>query len=61
MEHDSLVAEVRKIREAYAKRFNYDLDAIARDLKRIEQTCGLPVVSFAPRRPRRVPRTAKKK
>lgn len=30
---DPIVEEVRKARDAYAKRFNYDLDAIYRDLK----------------------------
>jgi hypothetical protein len=28
---DSVVQEVREIREAYAKQFGYDLDAICRD------------------------------
>lgn len=32
MSPDPLVAEVRAIREAYAKRFNYDLQAIYREL-----------------------------
>ena len=36
MQRDSLVNEVRAIREAYAKRFNYDLDAIYKDLKQKE-------------------------
>ncbi len=34
---DPIVEEVRKVRDAYAKRFNYDLDAIYRDLKAKER------------------------
>jgi hypothetical protein len=48
---DDLVLELRKIREAYAERFGYDLKAIHRDLKRQEQASGRQVVSFPPRRP----------
>ena len=31
---DPIVEDVRKSRDAYAKRFDYDLDAIFRDLKK---------------------------
>ena len=48
---DSVVQEVREIREAYARQFGYDLDAIHRDLKAQEQASGRRVVSFPPRRP----------
>ena len=37
---DPIVEEVRKVRDAYAKRFNYDLDAIYRDLKAKERRSG---------------------
>src|SRR5438046_10280431 len=50
---DDLVLEVRRIREAYAKQFGYDLQAIHRDLKEQEQTSGRRIVSLPPRRPRR--------
>jgi hypothetical protein len=30
---DPIVAEVRKARDAYAKKFNYDIQAMCRDLK----------------------------
>jgi len=30
---DPIVAEVRKARDAYAKKFNYDIHAMCRDLK----------------------------
>lgn len=42
---DPIVAEVRKARDAYAQRFNYDLDAIYRDLKEKERRSGRVVVS----------------
>jgi hypothetical protein len=48
---DSVVQEVREIRDAYARQFGYDLDAIHRDLKAQEQASGRQVVSFPPRRP----------
>jgi hypothetical protein len=41
---DPIVEEVRKARDAYAKRFNYDLDAIYRDLKAKECQGGRRVV-----------------
>jgi len=41
---DPIVEEVRKARDAYAKRFNYDLDAIYRDLKQKERRSGRVVV-----------------
>jgi hypothetical protein len=48
---DSIVQEVREIREAYARQFGYDLKAIHRDLKAQEKASGRQVVSFPPRRP----------
>jgi hypothetical protein len=47
---DSIVDEVRKAREDYARRFNFDLDAICRDLRQKQQTADVKVVSF-PKRP----------
>ena len=41
---DSIVEEVRKARDAYAKQFNYDLDAIYRDLKAKERQSGRLVI-----------------
>jgi hypothetical protein len=54
---DSIVREVREIREAYAKQFGYDLGAIHRDLKAQEQASGRKVVSLPPRRPKPLGRT----
>lgn len=42
---DPIVDEVRRIRDAHAARFNYDLDAIFRDIKEREKKSGLQFVS----------------
>jgi hypothetical protein len=42
---DPIVDEVRRVRDAYAARFNYDLRAIYRDLKEQEKRSGRKVVS----------------
>jgi hypothetical protein len=38
--NDPIVDEVRRIRDAHAARFNYDLDAIFRDIKEREKESG---------------------
>ena len=48
---DPIVAEVRKARDEYARRFNYDLDAICNDLQQRQTQAGRKVVSFPPKRP----------
>jgi hypothetical protein len=48
---DPIVAEVRKARDEYARRFNYDLDAICKDLQQRQSQSGRNVVSFPPKRP----------
>ena len=48
---DEIVEEVRQTRDAYAARFNYDLDAIYKDLKDKEHKSKRKLVSFSPRRP----------
>jgi antirestriction protein len=50
---DPIVDEVRQAREEYAARFNFDLEAIARDLREHQEELersGWNVVSLAPRR-----------
>ena len=47
---DPIVEDVRRIREEHAAQFNYDIDAIFADLKRIETESKQPRVSFGPRR-----------
>ena len=44
---DPIVDKVRRARDAYAARFNYDLRAIYRDLKEQEKRSGRKVVSYA--------------
>ena len=46
---DPIVEEVRKVRDEHAAQFNYDLDAIYADMKRIEKASKEPRVSFGPR------------
>ncbi|MBE9040195.1 hypothetical protein IQ235_05235 [Oscillatoriales cyanobacterium LEGE 11467] len=46
---DSIVAEVREIRETHARQFNYDLRAIVRDLmekQRQREAEGVKFVTF---------------
>ena len=50
MQDDPIVEEVRKVREVYAAKFNYDVEAIFQDLKRQERESGRTFVSFPPRR-----------
>ncbi|MEW5992924.1 MAG: hypothetical protein AB1744_00825 [Candidatus Zixiibacteriota bacterium] len=40
MTKDPIVAQVRKVREAYAKKFNYDLKAICDDLRAFQEQTG---------------------
>ena len=51
---DPSVEEVRTVRDEHAAQFNYDLDAIYADMKRIEKASKEPRVSFGPRR---IPKT----
>ena len=44
--NDPIVDEVRRVRDAHAARFNYDLDAIFRDIKEREQKSGRKFVSL---------------
>ena len=57
MKADPIIEEVRRIREEYAKRFNYDLRAIAADLRKREQRHPERLVSFPPK-PAREKKTA---
>jgi hypothetical protein len=51
MWEDSIVEEVRKIRDEHAAKFHYDLALIYKDLKQQEKLSGRAVVSFPPKRP----------
>jgi hypothetical protein len=50
MWQDPIVAEVRKIREAHAAQYNYDLRAIYAALKKAEEQSQRSKVSFPPKR-----------
>jgi hypothetical protein len=47
---DEIIREVRANREAYARQFNFDIQAIYRDAKERELKESRKVVSLAPRR-----------
>lgn len=53
MRDDPIVEEVRRIREEYAKQFNYDLRAMAADLRKREQEHRDKLVTFTPSPARR--------
>lgn len=49
--YDDIVEEVRKNREAYAAKFNFDLQAMFEDLKKAERKSKHKKVSFKPKKP----------
>ena len=51
---DEIVEEVRKAREEYAAKFNHDIDAIYKDIKRREAESGREFVTFPPNKPQNV-------
>ena len=61
MWEDPIVAEVRKIREAHAAQFNYDLSAIYHDLKQEEQASGRVFVSYPARRAKVIKKFSKRR
>ena len=57
MRNDPIVEEVRRIRDEYVRQFNYDLDAIADDLRKKEQQHPDRLVAYPPK-PSRTKKTA---
>lgn len=47
---DDVLGEVRRVREAYAERFGFDLAAIFRDVREQERRSGREFVSLPPNR-----------
>ena len=47
---DPIVEEVGRIRDEHAAQFNYDIDAIVADYKRLAAQSNRPRVSFGPRK-----------
>ena len=52
MDTDPILEELHRIREEYAARFNYDLQAMYRELKAREDQGEFVVVHRSPRPPR---------
>ena len=50
MSKDPIVEEVRAIRDIYAKQFNYDTEAIYRDIKNQETKTDRKFISIPPKR-----------
>ena len=48
---DEIVEEVRKVRNEYAAKFDYDLEAIYNDIKEQEKQNQHRVVSLPPKKP----------
>ena len=53
MQRYTIVEEVRQARDAYAKKFDYDLDAICRDLQKKQRLSHKKVVALPPKRPKK--------
>ncbi len=49
MHNDPIVEEVRKARQAYLKRMNYDITALAEDLRKHEQEHSERLVTYPPK------------
>ena len=54
MQLDTIVEEVRQARDAYAKKFNYDLDAICRDLQEKQRLSHKEAICLPPKRPKKM-------
>ena len=50
---DTIIAELRRIRDEHAAKFNYDLEAIAADLQKREKGSHRKLIN---RRPRKIAR-----
>jgi hypothetical protein len=50
MWEDPIVAEIRKIRDEHAAKFNYDVAAIFEDIRRQEKESGRQYVAYPPQR-----------
>jgi hypothetical protein len=58
---DPIVEEVRKARNEHAKQFNFDLRAIAADLKKQQKASKRKFITLAPRKPSVLPKAKIKK
>jgi hypothetical protein len=55
MVQDEILTEIWRIRDEYAKSFNYDLDAIFSDLKSKERQSGREYVKLSAKKPGAAP------
>ncbi|MBF0132217.1 MAG: hypothetical protein HQL75_06485 [Magnetococcales bacterium] len=53
---DPIVEEIRKIRDEHAARFNDDLEAIYKDIKRLEEESGRKTVNLKPKLVQEIPK-----
>ena len=51
---DPIIDELRKVRDALAKKYDYDIEKLAEALRAEQEKGGRKVVSFPPRKPRQV-------
>lgn len=51
MTEDPIVREVRRLRESYSAEFDFDVEALAADLKEKEAKSRRKLVTLPPRRP----------
>lgn len=49
MTQDTIIQEIRKYRNEYAKKFNYDIEAMGRDLRKRQGGSGHEVVKRSPK------------
>ena len=49
MHEDPIIEEVRRIRQEYSDRFNYDLNEMMEDLRKLEQRHPDKLVSYHPK------------
>ena len=49
MTQDIIIQEIRKYRNKYAKKFNYDIEAMGHDLRKRQGESGRKVVKRSPK------------
>jgi hypothetical protein len=61
MWNDPIVEEVREVRNEHAKKFNYNLQAIAADLQKQQRASTRKFVTRSPKKPTMLPKAKVKK
>ena len=57
MKKETILEEIHRYRAEYAKKFNYDIEAMGRDLMRRQKTSGWKLVKRSPKPVRDLPGT----